>query len=137
MESSVSRYHGTQPSEGEQQFSETFKTSAGWIELGERAVGELADEDFLGKLNRIVVDRPQLAEQTGHHGLLVRCGGVLGGVEVFVDGAGEVAALDHPPHENTEPHFDLIEPGGMLGHIHKLDAMGRIAQECRPTRQRL
>ena len=25
--------HGTQPSEGEQQFSETFKTSAGWIEL--------------------------------------------------------------------------------------------------------
>lgn len=25
--------HGTQPSEGEQQFSETFKTSSGWIEL--------------------------------------------------------------------------------------------------------
>jgi SAM-dependent methyltransferase len=29
--------HGTQPSEGEQQFSEIFKTSGGWIELLERA----------------------------------------------------------------------------------------------------
>src|SRR5689334_8956542 len=41
----------------------------------------------------------------------------------------KVAALDHAPHENAEPDFDLIEPRRMLGHIHKLNSMGRIAQE--------
>src|SRR6266545_1388417 len=49
----------------------------------------------------------------------------------------KVAALDCSAYQDTEPDLDLIEPGGMFGHIHKLNPVARIAQEGGAARQRL
>src|SRR6266498_579702 len=49
----------------------------------------------------------------------------------------EVAALDHPPHQDAEPDFDLIEPRRMLGYIHELNTVRRVTQKGRPTGHRL
>src|SRR6266540_4089257 len=49
----------------------------------------------------------------------------------------EVAALDHPTHQDAEPDFDLIEPRRMLGYIHELNTVRRVTQKGRPTGHRL
>lgn len=48
----------------------------------------------------------------------------------------EVAPLDHPLHEDTQPALDLIEPGCILGQIHQLNTVAQVAQKGGPTRHR-
>ena len=49
-------------------------------------------------------------------------------VRQIVDG-GKIAPFEQPSHENTEPNFNLIEPGGMFWGVDKLNSMGRVSQK--------
>ena len=43
----------------------------------------------------------------------------------------EVASFENPADQNTEPDFNLIEPGSMLGCVDKSDPMRRILEKGR------
>jgi hypothetical protein len=45
---------------------------------------------------------------------------------------GEVAAFEHLAHQNAEPDFHLIHPGGVLGGVMENDLVGGVTQEGRP-----
>ncbi len=49
---------------------------------------------------------------------------------------GEVAPLEHAAGQDAEPERDLVEPGGVLGRVEELDAVGRVGEEGRPRRHR-
>ena len=49
-----------------------------------------------------------------------------------VVGGNEVATLDDFSNQDTEPNFDLVHPGSMLGCVMKSNAMGWVAQKGRP-----
>lgn len=61
-----------------------------------------------------------------------------GAVEVLDEGqhlgfqvlnGGEASALEQLAHQNAEPDFHLVHPGGMFGRVVKDDTMRRVAQE--------
>ena len=51
--------------------------------------------------------------------------------------AGEIASFEQFPHQDAEPDFHLVHPGGMLWRVVKNDPMGGDSQEGRPRFHRL
>ena len=47
---------------------------------------------------------------------------------------GKAAPLEQTTHQNTEPTFNLIEPGSVLGDIDKANPMRRVRQKFSPSR---
>lgn len=55
--------------------------------------------------------------------------------EIFY--GGKVATFEQFTHQDAEPDFDLVHPGGMLGRVAENHPMGWFSQEGGPSFHRM